>query len=165
MAPDRDGDEERERPSWREIDRRRDGSRHIRPEPKPTGRRRQQEQEKVRREALKQAEALFAGKQQRPEYKKALAALESQRATPVFPEAARKFLEQFDLPEDWRGLMLFLDYPDPQVAAAALQRLAALAPNAGMVERQGLKGKLSLISLTSRFRELKTLAAALLQDL
>ncbi len=164
MASERNGDEDRERLSWREIDRRRDGSRHVRPEPKPSGRR-QQEQEKVRREALKQAEALFAGKQQRPIYKKALAALEEQRATPEFQDAAQKFLAEFDLPEDWRGLMLFLDYADPAVVTSALARLQKLAPTASMVELQGLKGKLRTLSLTSRSREIKAQASALLQSL
>lgn len=165
MASERNGDEERERLSWREIDRRRDGSRHARQEPKPTGRRQLQQQEKVRRQALQQAEALFAGKQQRPNYKKALAALEAKRATAEFQSAAAKFLAEFDLPEDWRGLMLFLDYADPAVVVAALGRLKTLAPNVGMVEIQGLKGKLRTLSLISRSDEIKTQAAALLQDL
>ncbi len=164
MAAEKNGDDDRERLSWREIDRRRDGSRHVRPEPKPTGRR-QQQQEKVRREALKQAEALFAGKQQRPAYKKALAALEAQRATPEFQSAAQKFLAEFDLPEDWRGLMLFLDYADPAVVGSALARLQQLAAKASMIELQGLKGKLRTLSLTSRDREIKAQAAALLQSL
>lgn len=164
MASDRNSDDDRERLSWREIDRRRDGSRHVRPESKPAGRR-QQQQEKVRREALKQAEALFAGKQQQPAYKKALTALEQQRATPDFQSAAQKFLEQFDLPEDWRGLMLFLDYADPVVVGSALARLQQLAGTASMIELQGLKGKLRTLSLTSRSREIKDRAAALLQNL
>jgi hypothetical protein len=164
MASERNGDDDRERLSWREIDRRRDGSRHVRPEAKPSGRR-QQEQEKVRREALKRAEALFAGKQQQPSYKKALAALEAQRATPEFQNAAQKFLAEFELPEDWRGLMLFLDYADPAVVGSALTRLQKLAPTASMVELQGLKGKLRTLSLTSRDRQIKAQAAALLQHL
>ncbi|MGQ9921670.1 MAG: hypothetical protein ACUVRZ_10130 [Desulfobacca sp.] len=164
MASERHGDHDRERLSWREIDRRRDGSRHVRSEPQPRGRR-QQEQEKIRREALKQAEALFAGKQQQPSYKKALAALEAQRATPAFQTAAANFLAAFDLPEDWRGLMLFLDYADPAVVHSALARLQKLAPAASMIELQGLKGKLRTLSLTSRDRQVKDQAAALLEEL
>ena len=163
MTERRNDDNERERPSWREIDRLRDQSRQKRTEPKPLGGRKQQE--KIRQEALKQAEALFAGKQQRPEYKKALAALEDQRATPQFMGAAEKFLEDYGLPEDWRGLMLFLDYSDPAVVGGAMTRLQQLASSQSMTELQGLKGKLRTLSLISRFLEIKEQAAAMLLEL
>lgn len=156
-------DEDRERPSWREIDRWRDQSRHGSKESKPPGPGKQQE--KIRQEALKQAEALFAGKQQRPEYKKALAKLEDHRATPQFLAAAEKFFQDYGLPEDWRGLMLYLDYPDPALMAEALQRLQQLAPSQSMTELQGLKGKLRTLSLTSRFLEIKEQAAVMLEEL
>jgi hypothetical protein len=159
----RNDDDDRERPSWREIDRLRDGSRHGRGEHKPPGG--QKQQEKIRQEALKQAEALFSGKQQRPEYKKAMAALEDQRATPHFLEAAEKFLQDYGLPEDWRALMLFLDYPEPAVVGEALNRLQHLAPSQSMTELMGLKGKLRTLSLTSRFLEIKEQAEALLREL
>jgi len=162
MAAGRDDDNERERPSWREIDRLRDGSRHGRSEPRAKGNR--QQQEKIRQEALKQAEALFVGKQQRPEYKKALARLDDLRATPQFSAAAAKFFKDFGLPEDWRGLMLFLDYPDSTVVTEALQRLQQLAPLQSMTEVQGLKGKLRTLSLTSRFLEVKERAAVMLEE-
>ena len=81
--------------------------------------------------------------------------LEDQRATPQFLAAAEKFLHDYGLPEDWRGLMLFLDYPDSPVVAEALQRLQQLAPSQSMTELQGLKGKLRTLSLTSRFLEVK----------
>lgn len=160
MSVGRDDDYERERPSWREIDRLRDGSRRGRPEPIAKGNRKQQE--KIREEALKQAEALFAGKQHRPEYKKALAKLEDQRATPQFSAAAVKFFNDYGLPEDWRGLMLFLDYPEAEVVVEALQQLAHLAPFQSMTEVQGLKGKLRTMSLISRSLELKERAAEML---
>ena len=163
MTAQRNDDYERDRPSWREIDRLRDGSRHQRPEEKPRGSRKQQE--KIRQEALKQAEALFAGKQQRPEYKKALAKLEDLRATPQFQAAAAKFLREYGLPEDWRGLMMFLDYPDATQMAEALTRLQQLAVAQSMTELQGLKGKLRTLSLTCRFPEIKEQAATLLEEL
>jgi hypothetical protein len=163
VTAQRNDDNDRERPSWREIDRLRDQSRHQRTEPKPFGP--QKQQEKIRQEALKQAEALFVGKQQRPEYKKALAALDDQRATPQFLAAADKFLEVYGLPEDWRGLMLYLDYSDPAVVGEAITRLHQLAPSQSMTELQGLKGKLRTLSLISRFLEVKEQAALILAEL
>lgn len=161
MVAHSNDDDDRERLSWREIDRRRDKSRHGRQETKTTeGRRRE---EKIRQDALKQVEALFAGKQQRPEYKKALAALEDLRATPEFNAVAEKFILQHGLPEEWHGLMLFLDYADPGVVVAALGRLQDLAPSRSVLELQGLKGKLRTLSLTSRYPEVKERAADMLQ--
>ncbi len=160
---ERRNNEERERSSWREIDRLRDRSRHGRQEPKPAAS--QKQQEKIRQAALKQAEALFAGKQKRPEYKKALAKLEDLRATPQFTAAAEKFLQDFGLPEDWRGLMLFLDYPDASVVGEALEGLHRLLPTQSMTELQGLKGKLRTLSLTSRFLEVKEQAAVMLEKI
>jgi hypothetical protein len=159
---ERKSDNERDRPSWREIDRLRDRSRHGRQEPKPSVS--QKQQEKIRQEALKQAEALFSGKQQRPEYKKALAKLEDQRATQQFLGEAEKFLHEYGLPDDWRGLMLFLDYPEAAVVVEAMQRLQQLAPSQSMTELQGLKGKLRTLSLTSRYLEVKEQAAAMLEE-
>ncbi len=163
MTARRNDDDDRERPSWREIDRLRDQSRHGRVEKKTPGGEKQQE--KIRQEALKQAEALFAGKQQRPEYKKALGALEDQRATPDFLAAAEKFFKVYGLPEDWRALMLFLDYSDPAVVGEAMTRLHQLASSQSMTELQGLKGKLRTLSLTSRFMEIKEQAEAMLTEL
>jgi hypothetical protein len=163
MAAQRKDGDDQERPNWREIDRLRDRSRHGWTEQKPPGGRKQQE--KIRQEALKQAEALFAGKQQRPEYKKAMAALEDQRATPHFLAAAEKFLKDYGLPEDWRALMLFLDYPDPAIVGEAMTRLHQLASSQSMMELQGLKGKLRTLSLTSRFMEVKDQAAVMLQEI
>lgn len=157
-------DYERDRPSWREIDRRRDRPRSSRSD-KPTKTGSRWQQEKIRREVLRQAEALFAGKKGRPEYKKALAALEDQRTQPTFREAAAAFLAEYGLPDDWRSLLLFLDYPDPAVISEVLARLKELAPQQSMTELQGFKGKLRTMALTSRFPEIQQQAETLLAEI
>ena len=108
MAPERD-EEERERPSWREIDQRRDrqGQRQA-----PAERRLPKKQaEWVRKMALKQAEALFKGRRGRPEYQKALKELEAAHGTKKFLPMARKFLEEYGLPAEWGTLNILLDFP------------------------------------------------------
>ena len=94
-----------------------------------------------------------------------MAKLEDQRATPQFLATAEKFLQEFGLPEDWRGLMLFLDYSDPALIAEAMTRLQQMASSQSMTELQGLKGKLRTLSLTSRFLEIKEEAAEILENL
>jgi hypothetical protein len=157
MAPARD-DEERERPSWREIDQRRDGSRHRAP---ARPRAPKKEAELARKQALAQAEALFKGKRGRPEYRVALRQLEACHGSKKFPLCAKKFLEEYGLPEEWGALMRFLDYPEPEVVRDALRAMASQVAGRTRVEQQGFKGKLQVLSLTSPHAELRRLAADL----
>src|SRR4030042_4365917 len=116
-------DDERERPSWREIDQRRDASRHRQPARKPRVPKTQAEW--VRKQALAQAEALFKGKRARPEYQAALRQLEACHGTKKFPQCARKFLEEYGLPEEWGALTRLLDYPEPGAVGAVVGAMAA----------------------------------------
>ena len=86
MPPRRD-DDERERPSWREIDQRRDGSRHRAKAPPPVPK---VQAELMRKQALAQAEALFKGKRARPEYQTDLKKLEAGHGSKKFPGAGEK---------------------------------------------------------------------------
>jgi len=160
MTSPRDDDDDREKPSWREIDKLRDGSRHARQEPK--SREPKRKQEKKRQEALRQAEALFSGKRGLPEYRAALQALENVHGTAKFTAAARKFLAEYGLPEEWGVLIMLLDFPEVEVVQEILARLAALAPGRSRVEQQGLKGKLRVISLSAGSPEVKKTAQELL---
>jgi hypothetical protein len=146
MAP-RDDDQDRERPSWREIDARRDrqGS-----QPKPKERRLPKKQaEWVRKMALQQAEALFKGKRGRPEYQAALKELEAAHGTKKFPAAAKKFLQEYGLPEEWGVLNLLLDFPEAEVIAQVLHAMVALVTSRSLVEQQGFKGRLQVLALTN----------------
>ena len=109
MAPPRN-DDERERPSWREIDQRRDGSSHRAKAPPPVPK---DQAEAIRKQALAQAEALFKGKRSRPEYQTDLKKLEAGHGSKKFPALAKKFLEEYGLPEEWGALTRLLDYDDP----------------------------------------------------
>jgi len=161
MAPPRD-DEERERPSWREIDQKRDGSRHRAPA-RPRVPKKQAEW--ARKQALAQAEALFKGKRGRPDYQTALRQLEACHGTKKFPGCAKKFLEEYGLPEEWGALMRFLDYPEAAVVGQALQAMAAQSGGRTRVEQQGFRGKLQIMVLTSADPELRRLAEDLKNEL
>lgn len=160
MSPERNEDD-RDRPSWREIDRRRDRSRHATPEP----RRRDRQAEKIKQQVLKQAEALFAGKRGRPEYQAALRTLEQHHGTPKFQATAKKFLAEYGLPDDWSTLNLLLDYRDAEVVKEVLKGLQALVASRSRVEQQGFKGKLRTITLTADNREVKQTAEAILAEI
>lgn len=162
MTPRREDDEERERPSWREIDQRRD-----RPRERAPARERlpKKQAEWVRKMALKQAEALFKGKRGRPEYQQAVKELEAARGSKKFLPVARKFLEEYGLPEEWGILNLFLDFPDAEVALEALAAMAAQWHSRSFVEQQGFKSRLKILQLTSPQAKVRQRAEELLATL
>jgi hypothetical protein len=158
MPPKKD-DDDRERPSWREIDQRRDGSRHrgkaAPPVPKAQA-------ESIRKQALAQAEALFKGKRLRPEYQTDLKKLEAGHGSKKFPALAKHFLEEYGLPEEWGALTRFLDYDDPSAGVQVLQAMAGQAEKRSRVEKQGFKGRLQVLALTSPHLEVRRAAEEIL---
>jgi len=158
MSPKRH-DEERERPSWREIDQRRDGSPHRAKTPPPAPK---AQAELVRKQALAQAEALFKGKRRRPEYQTDLKKLESGHGSKKFPTLAKKFLEEYGLPEEWGALTRFLDYDDPTAVVSVLQAMAGQVDKRSRVEKQGFKGRLQVLALTNPYLEIRRAAEEIL---
>jgi hypothetical protein len=160
MTRQRD-DDERERPSWREIDQRRDGSRHRVKAPPPVPK---VQAEMDRQRALAQAEALFKGKRARPEYHTDLRKLEAGHGTKKFPVLAKKFLEEYGLPEEWGALTRFLDYDDPAAALAVLRAMAGQMARRSRVEKQGFQGRLQVLALTSPHPEIRREAEDILAE-
>ena len=158
MPPKRK-DEERERPSWREIDQRRDGSSHRAKTPPPPPK---AQGELIRTQALAQAEALFRGKRARPEYPTDLKKLEAGHGSKKFPALAKKFMEEYGLPEEWGALTRLLDYDDPRAVAEVLQAMAGQLERRSRVEKQGFKGRLQVLALTSPHLEVRRAAEEIL---
>ena len=161
MPPKKD-DDDRERPSWREIDQRRDGSRHRGKASPPVPK---AQAESIRQQALAQAEALFKGKRARPEYQTDLKKLEAGHGSKKFPVLAKKFLEEYGLPEEWGALTRFLDYDDPSAGVKVLQAMAGQAEKRSRVEQQGFKGRLQVLALTSPHPEIRRAAEEILGTL
>lgn len=158
MPPKRD-DDDRERPSWREIDQRRDGSRHRAP---ATTRVPKKQAEMIRKQALAQAESLFKGKRARPEYQTDLKKLEASHGSKKFCGLAKKFLEEYGLPEEWGALTKFLDYPDAAVVVEVLQTMAGQMEKRSRVEKQGFKGRMQILALTSPYANIRAAAEEIL---
>jgi hypothetical protein len=162
MPPSKD-DDDRERPSWREIDQRRDGTR--RREKAPPRRVPKTQAELIRKQALAQAEALFKGKRGQPEYQAALKKLEACHGSKKFPALAKKFMEEYGLPEEWGALTRFLDYPEAAVVVDVLQAMAGQVAKRSRVEKQGFKGRLQVMVLTDPHPEVRRCAERVLSAL
>ncbi len=150
----RDDDDDREKLSWREIDKMRDHSRHVSGEPK-SFRERSLRSDWAKKQHLKEAEKFFLGKKGTDEYKKAYAALHDKYGSPGFEEAAKKFIQEFGPPDDWGTLILILDAKDPTVAREALAPLKGLYEKRSPIEQKGLKGKLKILAITARDKNLR----------
>ena len=155
-------DDDRERLTWKEIDQRRDRQQYQAPK-KP--RLPKKEAERVRQEALRQAEALFKGKRGRPEYQTALRELEAHHGTKKFQKFVNIFLQEYGLPEEWGALNRMLDYPEPEVVAEVLGAMAGQAGARSRVERQGFKGRVQVLALTSSYAVVRRRAEEIMAKL
>ena len=159
-----DDDDDREKLSWREIDKMRDHSRHVSREPK-SYRERSLRSEWAKKQHLKEAEKFFLGKKGTEEYKKAYASLHDKYGAPGFEEAAKKFIQEFGPPDDWGTLILLLDAKDPALVQAVLPPLKEIYGKRSPIEQKGLKGKLKILVITAKEKALRDEAEKMLQDL
>ena len=157
-------DDDREKLSWREIDKMRDHSRHVSRDPK-SYQERSLRGEWAKKQHLKEAEKFFLGKKGTDEYKKAYTALHDKYGSPGFEEAAKKFIREFGPPDDWGTLLLLLDAKDPALAKEALVPLKGLCGKRSPIEQKGLKGKLKILVMTAKEKNLREEAGKMLAEL
>ena len=160
---DSDSDE-REKPSWRDIDRKRDRSRHV-------SRDEQSSSEKslrstwAKEQYLKEVDKLFQGKKGSKEHKAALNAIHNHYGTSKFASSVKKYLEKYGIPDDWSTLMLLLDYKDDEVLVQVIETLKDNAPERSRVERQGFKDKLEILTITASSSTIISLAEKVSREL
>jgi hypothetical protein len=163
MVSSSDSDE-REKPSWREIDRRRDRSRHASRD------KRSRKEKSVRStwakaQYLKEVDKFFTGKKGGKEHKTALNAIHRAYGTSRFATSVNKYLRKYGIPDDWSTLMLMLDYRDDQVVAQVIEAMQALAPERSAIEKRGFMDKLEIISFTASSSQIISLVESILKEL
>jgi hypothetical protein len=155
---------EREKPSWREIDRRKDRSPHA-PREKPQEGTRSRRAEWVMKKFRKEADKLFMGKKGTKKHQKAHADIERFHGTNQFGEVVKTYLEQYGLPDDWSTLSLLLDYPDPETVSGAVRAMKPLYESRTPMERQGFRARLDILSMTTSDSDLRVIAEETLKTL
>lgn len=155
---------EREKLSWREIDQRRDGSRHVVRE-KPRARPGSPRAERLRQQALKEAHKVFEGKQGTAEHQKAVQELHRHFGTKKFQTLTRQYLKEFGPPRDWAVLFLLLDLPDPEAVGSFLNKMADLFPSRTLREQQAFISKLRTLAALADDPAVQETAEELLQSL
>jgi hypothetical protein len=157
-------EDEREKISWREVDRRKDRSPYApkeEPEPREKSRRSEWAMKKYRKEADK----LFMGKKGTKKHQKALGDIERYHGTDQFEAAVKAYLDQYGLPEDWSTLSLLLDYSNPEKALEALNAMKNLYESRTLMEKQGFKAKVDILAMTASDRDLRDFAEEMLKTL
>ena len=157
-------EEEREKVSWREIDRRRDRSPHA-PKEKPPERERSRQSDWMKKKYRKEVDKLFMGKKGTKKHQKALSDIDRYHGTDQFEPAVKTYLEQYGLPEDWATLSLILDYSDPERVLQALGAMKNLYPARTPVEKQGFKARVDILAMTAQNSDLRDFAEEMLKVL
>jgi hypothetical protein len=165
MVPPFDSDsDEREKPSWRDIDRKRDRSSHV-------SRDEHSRSEKslrstwAKEQYLKKVDKLFQGEKGSKEHKAAHNAIHTSYGTSKFASSVKKYLKKYGIPDDWSTLMLLLDYKDDEVLVQVIETLKEIALERSPVERQGFKDKLEILAITASSSPIISLAEKLSREL
>ncbi len=157
-------EDEREKISWREIDRRKDRSPYA-PKETPTSEKRSRRSEWVMKKYRKEADKLFMGKKGTKKHQKALEEIDRLHGTDQFETAVKTYLDQYGLPEDWSTLSLILDYSNPETVAGVVEAMKPLYGSRSPMEQQGFRAKLDILAMTTRDSDLRDLAEETLKTL
>ena len=163
MSKEYDNDE---RPSWRDIDKKRDRSSHVSQDKKekPGGGRPgagRYEQGRYK-EAL---EKLFQGKKGTLEYQKLYNKIHKAYGSTTFLKHVQNFTQVYGLPEDVSTLLLILDTKDPATMLLAIDKLKDLFAAATAREKEDISRKLSIIGMTDRSADVKERAREVADEL
>ena len=129
-------EDERDKISWSEIDKRRDRSPYA---PKETHEPRQKSQrsEWIKKQYRKEADKLFLGKKGTKKHEKAHSDINRFHGTDQFDATVKSYLDQYGLPDDWSTLSLLLDYSDPKMVSQVLSAMKNLYEARTPAEQRG----------------------------
>lgn len=153
-----------EKPSWREIDKKRDRSSHV------SG-----GQKKGKKEALqdrwntgRQKEALdrlFLGDKGTLEHDKLHNNIHKTYGTNRFLGAVQRYIDKFGPPDDVSTLLLLLGTKEVEITLLAMDKLRDIYPTVTPREKEDTRRKLSIIALTEKSAEIKERAAEVVEEL
>jgi hypothetical protein len=160
MSREYDNDE---RPSWRDIDKKRDGSSHVRQEKK--GEARPGEDRWNTGRYKKALEKLFLGDKGTIEHQKLHNKIHKSYGSPGFVSAVHKYIDAYGPPDDTSTLLLLLDAKDQEIMIMAMEKVQAIFDGILPREKEDIRRKLSIVALTERSVDIKEKAAEIVEDL
>ncbi len=153
-----------EKPSWREIDKRRDRSSHVR-EDKP-GQKDGQAGDRWNTGRHKEAlEKLFKGDKGTLEHEKLYNKIHKSYGASTFLPAIQKYVAKFGPPDDTSTLLLMLDAKNVEIALLAMEKLQQIYGGVSAREKEDIRRKLSIMALTERSADVKERASEIGDEL
>ncbi len=152
-----------ERPSWREIDKKRDRSSHVRQEKKE---RKEANQDRWNIGRQKEAlDRLFKGNKGTIEHEKLYNKIHKSYGTGTFVPTVQKYMEKYGPPDDTSTLLIVLDTKEKEIQVAAIEKLKLIYKDVSPREKEDIRRKLSIMALTDRSIDIKELAAEAVEEL
>ncbi len=164
MTSGYDDYDDNDKPDWKEIDRKKDRSKHL-SEDKPDAKPKSPKKEWAQKMYLKEIENLFKGKKASKEHSSALEEIHQRAGTKKFNTTVKKYLKEYGLPDDWSTLFLILDYKDIKIVKKAIDLLVEMSAEEPLTKKEGLKSKLNIIAMTSDNDDLRDAAEEALENL
>jgi hypothetical protein len=141
----REGDhDEREKRSWREIDRMRDGSR-SQSDSTPRGAAEQARVDAASKQHRRQLERMFSTGRGGAEGTRLAKAMRDALGTPGLADACRAFQEALGEPEDAPHVSLFLDSGDPELVLVGLKALRSGCEDGSLQVTSGFRTQLRML--------------------
>ncbi len=152
-----------ERPSWRDIDKKRDRSSHVAGE-------KQEHKEPAadRWNAGRQKQALeklFMGEKGTLEHEKLHKKIHTSYGASTFRENVRKYVAAYGPPDDVSTLLIALDTKDVPLTLLIMEKLEQVYAKVSAREKEDIKRKLSILSLTDRSPEIRERASGLAETI
>lgn len=150
--PYRDDDDDREKPSWREIDKRREKSSH-----RASSKSDRQDNagellrsEFRKKQYMKQADKIFGGKKAQPELEKAKKDLLDSAGKRTFQAKAAAFFAEHQDTEDWEVILALLEVTDPDLLEKVADHLVELFPQKSPAEQKTAVSTLRILAMTAK---------------
>lgn len=152
-----------DKPSWSEIDKRRDRSAHVSDDP-AAARPKSPKKEWAQKMYLKEIENLFKGKKATKEHSMAIETIHARAGTKKFNTEVKKYIKEYGMPDDWSTLFLLLDYKDIKIVKQAITQLKSLVNEQPLGIQEGFKSKLNIMAMTAADDELRDAAEEALEE-
>ena len=159
-------DDRDDKPSWSEIDKIKDRSKHASQEKCEVKKDQTVREDWAKKQYMKEIEKLFSGeKEETEEQKKARKALVQRYGSSKFNSAVDQYVKKFGMPHDWGTLMLMLDHRNVAIATKTLEVLRQKMHEGSETEQEAFKSKVKIIAMTAENDDLQGLAEEIVEEL
>ncbi len=155
--------DDNERPSWREIDKKREKSSHVTQEKKE---KKEKAGDRWNTGRYKKAlDKLFKGDKGTLEHEKLYNKIHKTYGSPTFLPTVQRYVEKYGPPDDPSSCILLLDSKDVDVMLLTMEKLKEVYPRVSPREKEDIRRKLSILALTDKSPEVKEMASDIGEEL